>query len=251
MRSTGKPSTIPEPLREAAHHLGEAPGLLYLLLLDSDPAIRDRQLALVARHHNPEVRATVERLGGSAAGLRAEHRLPLVQLALGVLRDLDAAGLERLLGTLDELVHADARVCTFEYALQKMIAHHLRLAQRPSGGPGGELHSFHAVAGEIALALSVLAHRSASSAEQAFAAGAAQLRGLDLPLGLVPTAGCGLAQLDQALERLSRASGPIKKRFLLAASAVATADGTLAMEEAELLRALASVLDCPLPPLPR
>jgi Zn-dependent protease with chaperone function len=240
---------IPEALRDAAHFANEAPGLLYLLLLDPDVSTRNRQLDMVGRHDGPDARSLVERLAGQAESLRPEHRLPLVQLALGVLRDLDAGRLERFLGTLDELVHADARICTFEYALQKMIVHHLKLAQQPSGGPVGELHSFHAVAGEISLALSALAHRSTTSPDRAFAEGSAFLRGLDLQLRFLKAAECGIDRLDAALERLARTSGPIKKRFLLAAAGVATADGALGLEESELLRAIASVLDCPVPPL--
>ncbi len=240
---------LPEALHEAAQHPGDAPSLLYLLLLDANVETRTRQLALVTDHDGAEARSTLERLQDPSLELRPEHRLPLAQLALGALRELEPDRLQRLLGTLDELVHADARVTTFEYALQKMIVHHLELAVNPTAGPAGEIHSFHAVASEISVVLSCLARQSGTSAGQAFAAGASHLNGLDLNLSLQSDEECGIKRLDAALDRLSQATGPIKKRFLIAAAGVATADGQLRTEETELLRAIASVLNCPLPPL--
>jgi hypothetical protein len=58
-----------------------------------------------------------------------------------------------------------------------------------------------------------------------------------------------LAALDTALDKLMRASGPIKQRTLLAAAHVVGADGQLLVCEAELLRAVSAALDCPMPPM--
>ncbi len=240
---------LPPRLREAAHRTDEAPSLLYLLLLDANPTVRERQYQLVSTHDSSRAKEILDQLDPAGTDLEPEHRLPLAQLALGALRDLSPDALARILGTLDELVHADARVTTFEYALQKMIMHHLRLAQRPATGPAGEIHSFHAVRSEISIVLSVLARAASQDPEHAFTVGSAHLKALEIGLTYQSKAQCDLTQLDQALDRLAQANGPIKKRLLASAAAVATADGTLQPTEAELLRALASVLDCPVPPL--
>ncbi|HEY8965319.1 MAG TPA: TerB family tellurite resistance protein, partial [Candidatus Methylacidiphilales bacterium] len=57
-----------------------------------------------------------------------------------------------------------------------------------------------------------------------------------------------LARIDAALDRLDQASPPLKRRILDACAAVVAADGQVLEWEAELLRAIADALDCPVPP---
>jgi hypothetical protein len=58
-----------------------------------------------------------------------------------------------------------------------------------------------------------------------------------------------LRALGDSLDKLSQASPAIKKRLLNAAVLAVAADGTATVAEAELLRAMASALDCPIPPI--
>ena len=115
-----------------------------------------------------------------------------------------------------------------------------------------QIYSFQAVAGEISVVLSSLAHASSENtdeASRAFAEGASQLKLVQDRLQFLPVAGCGLAQLDASLDKLAGASGPIKQRLLMAAAHVVSADGVILTAESELLRAIAASLDVPVPPL--
>ena len=67
-------------------------------------------------------------------------------------------------------------------------------------------------------------------------------------LHLLPNADCELARVDTALNRLALAVPQIKKNVLEACARVVAADGVIQETEAELLRAIADTLDCPLPP---
>jgi hypothetical protein len=91
--------------------------------------------------------------------------------------------------------------------------------------------------------------RGGAAAQAAFAAGADGLDGRPGRLTLRAPQDCSLDRLDAALEQLTRASGAIKRDLLTAAGRVVTADGQVTVEETELLRAIAAVLDCPLPPV--
>jgi uncharacterized tellurite resistance protein B-like protein len=55
-------------------------------------------------------------------------------------------------------------------------------------------------------------------------------------------------QIDTALNRLAQASPLIKKNLLEACIHTVGADGVILEAEAELLRAIADTLDCPMPP---
>jgi hypothetical protein len=72
----------------------------------------------------------------------------------------------------------------------------------------------------------------------------------DPPLWMPPfVSRTTLAHLDAALDRLALTPAPFRKRILQAFAAALAADGTLSATEAELLRAIAAALDCPLPPM--
>lgn len=243
--------SLPARLREAAHHSAEAPVLLYALLLGDNGGVAERQRAIVASRAGEEAARRLRELEPALVALGPEHRLPLLQLALPAVRQIPTAQLDAFLDTLDELVHCDAQVSAFEFALQKLLVRTLQLGRNPNAAIV-QYHSFHALADDISVVLSVLARssvREAAMAEAAFAAGAAQLKLVETKLAFQPASACGVAGLDAALEKLSLASPVIKQRTLLAASHVVSADGRLLVEEAELLRAVAAALDCPMPPL--
>ena len=67
-------------------------------------------------------------------------------------------------------------------------------------------------------------------------------------LRLLPEEQCELAQVDAALNRLYQAVPQIKKNVLNACAQTVAADGVIQEMEAELLRAIADTLDCPMPP---
>jgi Zn-dependent protease with chaperone function/uncharacterized tellurite resistance protein B-like protein len=240
--------SIPTRLREAARDPVAAQALVYGLLLNGDKAARDQQQALVAQHAGAAAAAEVAALRPALSVIEPVARLPLLQLALSALRQLDAAGLDRFATTLDELVHADGRVTPFEYALQKMLLGQLRLAGTP-GAHRVEYDSFDAVHAEIAVVLSAFAHFSPQDSATAFAAGTAQLPLLAGQLALLDPAAAGLEQVDAALDKLAVSSLPIKKRLLVATAHVIASDGTITVEEGELYRALAATLDVPMPNL--
>jgi len=59
---------------------------------------------------------------------------------------------------------------------------------------------------------------------------------------------CELSRVDAALNRLAQAAPQIKKNVLTACAQTVAADGLIQEIEAELLRAIADTLDCPMPP---
>jgi Zn-dependent protease with chaperone function len=241
----------PEQLRAAAHAPDEAPALIYGLLLGDDPAVRSKQRNLIGTHAGPAALPVLTSLEPALQVMRPEQKLPLVQIALPTLRDLPPAAVETFIDTLDELVHADAHVSTFEFALQKLLLNALALGRKP--GPAvAHYHSFNAVAEELSIVLSALARAAVSDpdfAERAFAAGAEKLALLQGKLHFVTAAACDLAALDRALDKLAAASLPIKRRALVAATHVVSADGQVLISEFELLRAIAAALDVPVPPI--
>ncbi|HEY5226887.1 MAG TPA: M48 family metallopeptidase [Opitutaceae bacterium] len=242
---------VPASIRTAARSPHDAPILVYGLLLNDDEAVRQRQLASIAASDGGDALTTLSQLDSGLRELRHEHRLPVLQLALPAIKALPQASLGSFAGTLDDLVQADGKVTAFEFALQRLVLRALAINRNPSA-PVEQIFSFQAVAREISVVLSSLAHASsadAAAAAAAFAEGASQLKLVQASLVFLSEADSGLVPLDAALDKLAGASGPIKQRLLVAGAHVVGADGILLPEEIELMRAVAASLDVPVPPL--
>jgi len=110
-------------------------------------------------------------------------------------------------------------------------------------------HRLGKLAPELSLLLSILARvgHDGGDVETAFQAAAAVLPTVELQL--LPAKECSFAGLDAALVKLSRASVHRRGEILKACAASVCADGLVKIREAELLRGIADLLDCPMPPL--
>jgi hypothetical protein len=105
---------------------------------------------------------------------------------------------------------------------------------------------------DCAVILSALANVGSddpAEIEKAFETGAPYLRAPDdADLNLLPKENCGVNQIDAALNRLAQAVPIIKRNLIEACVHTVGADGIVQEGEAELLRAIADTLDCPIPP---
>ena len=262
-RSKSSIGSNPFWLRNAARTPCEAQALIYGLLTEQHQAVADGQAAVLVSHAGQGALDLVRELLPLLGGLAADARLVLAQLALPALRQLPEAEQSAFSATCQALIEYDAQLSYFEFALQKMVLRHLVIAGEPAAVVT-QIYSFNAVVAEIAVLLSALAWAGAlqkgdrtggvvaadtRAAEAAFRDGASQLPLISAQLALLSPDACGFDRLDPALDKLSGASFPIKHRLLLACAQTVTHDNEVRDEEAELLRAFAASLGCPMPPL--
>jgi hypothetical protein len=137
--------------------------------------------------------------------------------------------------------------------LQKIVLRHLTPHFLQARKPVIQYYSLKPLATDCAVLLSALAYVGQEEPDKiqfAFQQGAQPLScNAQVPLSLLPQAACELDQVDAALNRLSQAVPQIKKNVLDACAQTVAADGVIQEMEAELLRAIADTLDCPMPPL--
>ena len=101
------------------------------------------------------------------------------------------------------------------------------------------------------LLLSALAHTGQDTVEEtqaAFARGQKHLKSTGAEFKFMGLEDCTLNALEIALNNLAEAAGQPKKLLLEACAQTVAADGRIRPREAELLRAIADALDCPMPP---
>ncbi len=241
-------ASLPLDLAVATHEPARASALVCAMLLDRVPARRDAQLSLLAGDA-----ALVHELHVAfqqVARLERAVRLPLVELAMPALRALPPRERALLRERMRALADADGEVSPFEWAVQRIVERHVRVDGEQPRRPPGRVTALIDHAGPVAIVLSMLARAGArgddARAAVAFARGTAAL-GVPADLALAGAECCDARRLEAAVEQLATLS-PLGKRNLLAGCAeAAAADGVLDPDEADLLRALATLWDCPVP----
>jgi uncharacterized tellurite resistance protein B-like protein len=241
---------LPDSLLFATREPLGAAALIYALLLSPDASMRATQLAELARKIQPVVLEKTQDVYPAVAAAAAHARLPMVNLALGGLRGLSADQYVEFAQAMDWLTQSDGKIELFEFVLQKIILRHLS----PQFGYGPKTRvQFTTLAPllpDCSVILSALANVSSqdpAEIQKAFAFGQSALTAAG-NVNLLPPAQCGINEMDAALTRLALAAPAIKKAVLTASVQVVGADGVILETEAELLRAIADTLDCPMPP---
>jgi hypothetical protein len=245
-------AALPEELKSAAHDPLGAVALIYALLLSPDENIRRTQVAELARRADASVFEKITPLFSRVDAAVIAARLPLVNIALGALRHLSVEQFNQFSATLNWLIGSDGKIELFEFVLQKAVLRHLAPRFGAARPMAVQYYTLKPLVPDCAVILSALAHVGSGDAAEianAFATGAPYLRApAGINLALLPIQQCGVDQLGPALVRLALAAPVIKKNLLDACAYVVGADGVIVVAEAELLRAVADTLDCPLPP---
>jgi hypothetical protein len=239
---------MPDPLLASAREPYGARAVIYALLLDSRPAMREQQIALLAASADPEVFRETQRVWPLVEALDARARLPLLEIALPALRGLTAAQRQRFEGNVTVLMETDNEIDLFEWSVRMILHRDLDALRTHDVGSRVKYHTVADVRAESTLLLSALAqigHDDVVSATQAYA----QAKGR---LGLgerTPASALTLDALDRSVAKLDLAAPDVKRQVLEAAVACVTADRHVTAAEAEVLRAVSAAMSCPMPPL--
>lgn len=234
---------IPAIIEERARDPYDARGIAIALLLDVDESLRGNQLRAAAAVDEYAAQLAAQ-CYPTIAALGPAARLPILDLCLPALHHLSPTQLKSFRTLCQGLAESDRRISSFEIALFKIIDHQL-LSQRRYDDIVA-FRSVNAVADQARIALSVLARAGGEAqATQAFAAGVDRLK---LNRAVTLAAPEESMQFNQALGALRSASPGVQQRVLDACAHCVSADGTVRIEEMELMRAISAALSVPMPP---
>ncbi|MDF1844976.1 MAG: M48 family metallopeptidase [Rubripirellula sp.] len=226
-----------------------ARAVVYGLLLDEQPEIRKVQMDTLQQHATPDVVKLVVELQDSIDGLDIRARLPLIDLALPSLKAMSMKQYQDFRHCFVSLAKADRQINLFEWMLAQVVMRHLQPQFDVVKSPPVQYYGMQRLQSECATLLSTVASagNSEERAAEAFEAGAQLLP--ELRLKRVPRKECHLAGLQDVLAKLDRVSAKHRGRLVDACAAAICADGHVTWQEAELLRGISDLLDCPMPPL--
>lgn len=240
----GIPAELLHLLRDAAG----AQAAVFGLLIATDESAETQTLAsLVDEQTLHTARAVAEQV----AAWHSTHAIALIDLAIPALRRLTPEEYKRFVSVLDELIATDHQLDLFEFMVQRVLRRHLD--RWFSGAPPVKIRfrSFKQLLPELETLLTAMCgvgQRTPEEATVALKAGQDILAQHGVHLKLEPRP-ASLDEVSAALERFDAGTPLLKKQLLMACAAVAGQDNHVSSEEAELLRAVADTIGCPMPPL--
>lgn len=241
---------MPEALRKAIEEPFGAEAVVLFVLMSNESAVRERQLEILRNQLNAGQMKQLEALQPIVDAVPPQSRLPLVELSITALRLLSDRQYLEFRARVQDLVDADEQMSFFEYALVCSLERHLAEQFGRKRHLGIKYRRLEPLMPAVSLLLSILAHvgNDEKTSERAFHAAL---------VALAPGGGLKLHErrdlsvrrVDIALEDIARATPKLKRQILRACATCVAHDGKVTVEEAELLRAVADALDCPLPPV--
>ena len=244
--------SLPEIVKEAAHDTHDACALVFALLLDKrENEVQQKQLAMVQDVFGEHMAKATGKLHDEVLKLDSRVKLPLVDLALGSLKQLAPDQFSSLKKLVNDLINVDQAIDLFEFSLSKLVIRHLQPHFNGGSKKVSQVYSLKRLGNECSVLISAIANVAGGdeqTKQEAFDAGRAHVIS-KVDVKFLSAEQCGLQQLDDALVELNRVTMKLKRLLIQAAAASISADGYLQIQEAEMLRVISDSLDCPMPPL--
>lgn len=246
---------FPQEWLSAVHNQSGAQALIFALLLAQDDDLRSDELELVKSHTDKLTFETVQYFQCELGDLHSSKKLALVDLSIPALKNLSLGEYERFILVMTQIIESDKRVDLFEFTLQKIIQRHLDIYFNRTPRTRIRFKEFAPLAEDAAVLLSTLAGLGSTDMDMVQAAFAEGAREIELEIGgrlsLLSPAECGLKRIDEALNHFDEAAPMVKRKLLQACGRVVMSDDKIVSDEAELLRAIADTIGCPIPPFVR
>ena len=231
-------------VRDALHNSWSARLVMFSLLADLRDPIQEKLLAnLLSDQELVEVR----KLSLLVNKEDPSSRLPMIDLAAPALKQLSGEQQVAFAKTLTAIAEGDNIISRFEWVLISVIKKHLannslqKIKKRSS-------KKIVSLSKEVSTVLSTLAYSGAKNQEQANDAFNCALCEIGFKKSeMRRVKDCTMESVHQALDKLRLLRFVEKQKFLDACGVCVEHDGRVTVAEAEIIRAIGDLLDCPIP----
>ena len=228
-------------LEETQNPLG---AMALVLALAWDPAHDGTQERAVAAADVDGLADLVQRWREPLRSRSPAQRLHVLELCLPTLRGLSEGQYRTFRELLLSWISADGKTTLSEWCLFQMVRHYLDIELLGARPARPKYRNLTSVSKELAITLGTLAHLTEENTERAFQRGEDFLK---LKLIMPPARSLSIAQFGEAADTLAACYPLNKIRILKAMAAVAADDGDISGLEITLVKAMAMVMDCPVP----
>lgn len=238
---------IPDTLREVWRDAYQARALVLSLLIQRDKGVREKQLTLL-KVRDPALCELTKELIPITEVLATKSRLPLVELAIPALKQQSYKQFLQFRELIQGFIDADGSTSLYEWALQQVTLTQLQPTYNKPGKLKPRFNSLRYLDMECFQVLSFLAHRGHTNFYSAETAFHQAVFHLELgPANLISDEQLNLNKITIALQKLNHLKPLLKQEFLTACAICIEVDRVITVAEHELMRAIAAMMDCPLP----
>ena len=242
--------TLPDPIRDASHDPWGARLVILALLLPIEVGDMSRQLSAIDSMLDDQHLKMLRTLHETIRNLHPSQRFPLIDMAIPALSRMSRAQYDEFMGIVTRVIRSDGEVSLFEWCMHTTLERHLGERFKPDSKHPPRNQRRSRLVREASLVLAIVARLGSddpSDAMPGWKAGVAKLGSSNL--SMPGEAECTLRNLRTALAKLECTRFQDRKLMLEACEATIDHDGRTTIEEAELLRAIADSLGCPMPPI--
>ncbi|RCJ38753.1 transcriptional regulator [Nostoc minutum NIES-26] len=243
---------LPESLRLGVREQQSAMAIVFALALDTENLqVQERQVAWLREVQPADVVEKTLEFSREVSQLDSTIRLPLVDLTVPALRQNTAKECLRLCKCIQGLVIASKSLSLGNFVLQLVLWHRLQPYINPGSVTKVEFTSIEQIWPDSILILSALARVGQSQPEAiayAFRSGVYRLPEAGQQDKPDTAVNSNFAEVKKSIERLRLASPKLKQAIVDACAHTVLLDNKVTPAEADLLRAIAMTLDCPIPP---
>ena len=241
-------SSIPETIHNLIHSRAGAESIIYCLLIPAHGEKKSLSLTLLRDQIDQTNLDLVLGNLETIHKLGTRLRLPLIDLAIPPLKKLDFKQRKKFLGNINLLIKADKKVNLFEYTSLTILKNHL--GAHPGKADKVRYRRIAPVLKEVNILISTMIHISGEDSNKKTKLHQQIMHSFtNKPLNFLEQSDCNIQVLDTALSKLGLLNPIIKKTVLSACADCVLNDGIIQVQEAETLRAVASTLNCPMPPI--
>jgi Zn-dependent protease with chaperone function len=244
--------SVPESLYDAAHSHDLAYLLAIALVLDHRGETTGRQLGIINERLGADRTRLIRQFHEDILRAGIDYRLPLMELVFPALKRRPAPELKYLIELAGRLIEVDGEIDLYEYCFYRILVSNLNQSIEPQARQRIHKATREPVQRAAIDLLRIVArhgHADEQEQEQAFRAGAASFGKWGRQYEFAADHGYSVEILDRSLETLLALNGEGKKMLIQALTETVMWDRQLAVEEAELVRAICASLACPLPPV--
>jgi Zn-dependent protease with chaperone function len=242
---------LPQSVQSAIREQQGAIAVVYALLLDTqNPAVRTKQLEWLKHIEPVDIIERTLTLSAHVDAIDPRSRLPLLDLTVPVLRQMTPERCQRLFKCMQGLANVKGRWTLAEFALVAVLRHRMQPSKAATEMPV-EFTTIGQIWSDCLILLSSLAQVGQTGADTityAFRSGVYRLPGAGQETLPDAPPACNMRTLKQSIDRLNLATPKLKQAIVDACAHTVLLDNKVTVQEAELLRAIVILLDCPMPP---
>jgi len=233
---------VPTVLRDALASGWGARLVMFALVANNNKDSNKRVAQILSIEELVEYRKFAKKI----EGLDPAARLPMIDLAAPSLRLLSPEQASLFMNSVVTVVKCDGTVDRFEWVLVSVLQKHLTdiFGSLKVKTSRRKLSSYKT---DISVVLGTLAYCGTSNSDEAKQSFLSSVMSLGLQTQIPDVKSCTMDRVNTSLKKLRLLRFLDKQKFIEACGVCVTYDDRVTVVEAETIRAIGDVLDCPIP----